>query len=126
MRESGNKNGFTQVDHISFDIVIPLLSLSAQSVYLRIYRQTMGWHKQGDYIANSQFRKKTGIKSDKTIRESVRELAKSNLVIVDAVNGISELRKYLDSLSAADWRTKNYGINLDTLLVYERLKEFLE
>ncbi len=126
MRESKKKIGFTKIDHISYDVVLPLLSLSAQSVYLRIYRQTLGWHKQGDFISNAQFRKKTGIKSDKTVRESVSELAKSNLIIVDAVEGIGNLRDYLDPLSAADWRTKNYGINLNTLYVYDRLAKYLE
>jgi phage replication O-like protein O len=127
LNESDNKKGYTVVDHISYDVILPLLSLSAQAVYMRIYRQTIGWHKQGDDISNSQFRRTTGISSDTTVRSAIKELAKYNLIIVDAVSGITDLRKFLENLSPSDWRIKNYGINLEVVSIYgefaKRMKE---
>jgi hypothetical protein len=128
VQESDNKNGYTPVDHLSYDVILPMLSLPAQAIYMRIYRQTLGWHKQGDNISNSEFRRTTGIAENKTIRRAVRELAKYNLIIIDAITGITNLREYLNSAQAGNWRTKNYGINLEVLPIYgefaKRIKEF--
>lgn len=83
MRQSGNKNGFTKVDHVTFDVILPMLSTAAQSVFLRIYRQTVGWNKQMDKIANSQFKKWCGIKSHETIQFAIDELVELDLISVE-------------------------------------------
>ena len=74
MRSSGNKNGYTPVDHVVFDLILPLLSTSAQSIFLRIYRQTFGWNKQTDKIALSQFKQWCGIKRHETIEKALEDL----------------------------------------------------
>lgn len=74
MRVSGNKNGYTPINHVVFDLILPLLSTSAQSVFLRIYRQTIGWNKQTDKIALSQFKKWCGIKRHETIKKALEDL----------------------------------------------------
>lgn len=102
MRESVNKNGYTRVDHVTFDLILPMLSTAAQSVFLRIYRQTVGWDKSFDQIAFSQFRTKTGIKQDKTIRGAIKELEDMELIMV-----VGERTQ-----------KRSYGINWDTLSSY--------
>lgn len=82
MNQSVNKNGFTQIDHTTFDLIIPLLSPSAQSVLLRIYRQTYGWKKQTDKISNGQFKTFCHIKNHETIKEAVEELVALGVVTV--------------------------------------------
>lgn len=123
---SDNLFGYTPVDHVIIDVIMPLLTLSAQAIYLRIYRQTVGWHKNNDYISNSEFRKSTGIAEDKTVRNAIRELAMSNLIIINAVSGIANLREVLNSSKAGDWRAKNYSINDDVFEVYRRLAKHLK
>ena len=101
MIQSENKNGFTKVDHITFDVILPLLSTSAQSVFLRIYRQTIGWNKPVDRIADSHFKKKCGIKRRETISAAIKELESLNLITVSGSGkGI----------------IKTYGIDLETLM----------
>ncbi len=98
MRESDDKKGFTRVDHVTFDLVLPCLTVNAQAVFLRIYRQTVGWNdKASDKIANSQFRKFIGI-SENTVRDAVKELSRIELVIV--MGEATETRSY-----AIDWET---------------------
>lgn len=82
MYTSLDKRGYTQVDHTTFDLILPTLSPSAQLVFLRIYRQTVGWKKPIDKISLSQFRKMTGYKDNKTIISGIDELEERNLIIV--------------------------------------------
>lgn len=84
MRQSGNKNGFTKVDHLTYDLILPCLSPVAQLVLLAIYRQTIGWKKMFDAIALSAFRSRTGIKRDETIRSAIEELQKKSLNVSSA------------------------------------------
>lgn len=99
VRKSGNKNGFTQVDHVTFDLVLPLLSTSAQSVFLRIYRQTYGWRKLTDRISNNQFKSFCRIKSHETIGNAVEELVGLDVITV----------------SGEGTQIKEYGIKWSTL-----------
>lgn len=80
MRQSGNKNGYTRVDHVTFDLILPMLSTAAQSVFLRIYRQTWGWNKQTDNISHTQFKKWCKIKSHITINAALDELKELDLI----------------------------------------------
>lgn len=83
MQISQNKSGFTMIDHITLDCVLPTLSASAQLVLIRIYRQTVGWKKEWDRISLSQFRKFTGYKDNGTIAEAISELETRKLIIVE-------------------------------------------
>lgn len=102
MRSSLNKKGFTQVDHITFDLILPTLSLAAQSILLRIYRQTAGWKKRRDAISASQFRDMTGIYHRDTIRRAITELEDRKLIKV-----IRDGTK-----------TREFEIDWDTLMSY--------
>lgn len=98
-----NKNGFTKLDHVTADIILPLLSTSAQSIFIRIYRQTLGWNKPKDKIAHKHFKRFCNIKRHETINKSVDELLKLKLITVDGEGkGVM----------------KEYGIRLDTLMKY--------
>ncbi len=108
MRQSDNKTGYTQVDHVTFDVILPMLSTAAQAVFLRIYRQTVGWGKPYDEIANSQFRSLTGIKAVNTIRVALQELMDLHLIV---------------SLGSRTER-RSYGINWDTISGFA--KEIIE
>lgn len=83
MRKSSNKTGFTQVDHVTFDVIIPMLSTVAQSIFLRIYRQTRGWGKETDKISGSQFQKFCNIGSRNTVQWAIDELVDLDLIIVE-------------------------------------------
>ena len=100
MKESSNKNGFTMVDHVTFDVILPTLSDSEQLVFLRIYRQTIGWKKEWDKISLSQFQRMTGIGKDRIIWAIV-ELEKKELIEVIRVGT----------------RTNQYRIKLEELVV---------
>jgi hypothetical protein len=82
VRESDNKDGFTMVDNFSLDVILPMLSTAAQSIFLRIYRQTVGWTKLTDKISNGQFGKACHIKNHETVQTAVGELEALDLIIV--------------------------------------------
>jgi phage replication O-like protein O len=60
-----------------------MLSTAAQSVFLRIYRQTWGWNKATDKIATSHFQEKCNIKSHETVKFAIDELVKLKLIKVE-------------------------------------------
>lgn len=99
MRQSKSKNGFTRIDHVTFDLVIPTLSTAAQSVFLRIYRQTAGWRKTTDKISNGHFQEKCNIKNHETVSIAIDELKGKNLITV----------------SGTATQIKEFGINYDEL-----------
>ena len=82
MEYSRNKKGFTMVDHITFDLVLPTLSLIAQAVFLRVYRQTVGWKRKSDRISLSQFRATIGCKHNRQVIRGIRELEERELIHV--------------------------------------------
>lgn len=106
MNYSDNKNGFTKVDHVTFDILLPLLSTSAQSIFLRIYRQTWGWNKQTDNISNSQFSKFCRIKNHETIKAAVRELIELDIITV--TGKITQIKEYGIKWSGMDVIRQKY------------------
>jgi len=87
MRISIKKHGFTQVSHTVFDLIIPTLTLTEQSIFLRIYRQTVGWNKPSDKISTSQFKKFTGIIDHKPIDRAIKNLELSKLITVIRIKG---------------------------------------
>lgn len=108
MRRSGNKNGYTQVDHVTFDLILPMLSGSAQLIFLRIYRQTVGWKKPSDKMATSHFRETCNIKWDQTVRTAIEELVELDLIIV----------------TGERTQIKEFEIKWDTIALYHQ--EFME
>ncbi len=114
MRSSDNKNGFTMVDHLTFDVIIPQLSTTAQSVFMRIYRQTLGWKKPRDSISNSQFRKWCKIKNHETIKTAVEELEELGLVTV--TGNATQIKEYGISYETMErYRTAHLDGRLDDI-----------
>jgi len=107
MRESDDKTGFTMFSNTVFDVIFPLITPKACAIYLRIWRQTIGWDEEFDQISLADFRATTFIKSDKTIRAAIAELEKLNLIIVKG-----DTRQTLE-----------YGIDKTTLAYYDRFME---
>jgi phage replication O-like protein O len=108
VRKSGNKNGFTKVDHVTFDLILPTLSTAAQSIFLRIYRQTLGWKKPTDKIATSHFTKFCNIKKRGTIKSAIDELVELDLITAEGKGT----------------QIKEFGINFDALQKIRQ--EFIE
>lgn len=79
---------YTQITNDFIDTELPHLSASAVCVYLVICRRTIGWHKQSDVIALSQFMTMTGM-SKPTVIKALRELTERGIISV-----ISESRAY--------------------------------
>jgi hypothetical protein len=102
VRTSGNKNGFTKIDHVTYDVILPLLSTSAQSIFLRIYRQTFGWNKQADKISHGQFKTWCKIKRHETINKAIAEL--------EAVEYLEETF-CLITVEGKGTQIKEYGLN---------------
>ncbi len=102
MRRTKAKIGFTKVDHVTSDIVLPLLTTAAQSIFLRIYRQTIGWNKKTDRNSNSQLKERCHIKHSYTIREVIMELKELDLI----------------SVKGRATQVKTFSIKLDTLREY--------
>ena len=98
MNESLNKSGFTQVSNFVFDVIIPQLSVYEQSIFLRIYRQTIGWNKEWDRISYSQFLQTTRIGSRREISWALKELRKKKLIKIEKS------------------RMNSYSINLETIM----------
>ncbi len=100
MRQSGKKYGFTRVGNDVFDIILPTLSTAAQSVFLRIYRQTWGWKKQTDKIANSHFQKFCNIKSHETVKFAIKELL--DLELITVTGKATQVKEFSINMEAID------------------------
>ncbi|ACF30118.1 putative phage associated protein [Neisseria gonorrhoeae NCCP11945] len=56
------------------------MSGNAWKCYAVIVRKTTGWQKEIDYISVSQFKNLTGIKTDVTVADALKELVELNLI----------------------------------------------
>ena len=74
-----SKLNHTQVPNDILDKYLPTLSGSEFKVILVICRQTIGWHKDTDFISNSQLVKKTGL-SEGSVQTAVRGLEEKELI----------------------------------------------
>lgn len=72
---------YTQIANDFIDTELPRLSASAVCIYLVICRRTIGWHKQSDVIALSQFMTMTGM-SKPTVIKALRELTDCGIISV--------------------------------------------
>ena len=80
---------YTIFDNVLLDYVMAALSPTAWKVLCVIVRQTVGWHKQKDFISQEQIAMKSGL-SRRTVSRAVPELAdgENPLIIVEKVEGI--------------------------------------
>lgn len=85
---------YTAVDNAVLDEIMPMLSGNEWKVLSLIIRQTIGWQKDIDGIAYSQFRDGTGIKSNTTIQKSINELIKLGIVEVGKTSNINDPHFY--------------------------------
>lgn len=69
-----------QIPNSIVDDFIKLLNCNDLKIYLIIVRKTKGWNKEFDGISISQFIKFSGISSHNTIRKSLKNLEKLNLI----------------------------------------------
>jgi phage replication O-like protein O len=86
----------TQIPNEVFDDYLPSLKLNELKVLLIILRQTVGYHKDKDWISSSQMEKKTGL-SRRSISHAIDELVNNNLIVATSDGGeilsTSEKRK---------------------------------
>jgi phage replication O-like protein O len=86
----------TQIPNEVFDDYLPNLKLNELKVLLIILRQTVGYHKDKDWISSSQMEKKTGL-SRRSISHAIDELVNNNLIVATSDGGeilsTSEKRK---------------------------------
>ena len=87
------KPNHTQVPNDFIDNYVPKLSHSAVRVFLVITRQTIGWHKDTDFVSHSQLSKKTGL-SINAIKKAVKELVNIDLLEVEPGNYKGKITKY--------------------------------
>lgn len=111
MRESSKKYGFTKVGNDVFDIILPTLSTAAQSVFLRIYRQTWGWKKPTDKITASHFQKYCNIKNRETVRFAIAELLKLDLITVTGTR--TQVKEFKINMKTIDLYRQRYEMEND-------------
>lgn len=69
-----------QIANAVVDDFLCRMSGNAWKCYAVIVRKTTGWQKEIDYISVSQFKTLTGIKSDVTVTDALKELEELNLI----------------------------------------------
>jgi phage replication O-like protein O len=106
VRESGKKYGFTRVGNDVFDIILPTLSTVAQSVFMRIYRQTWGWNKPADKIATSHFQRMCNIKDRETVRFAIEELEELDLITAKGKG--TQVKEFEINMEAIDLYRQRY------------------
>lgn len=104
-----NHRGFLMIQNVILDRILPILTPNAQTIYLRIFRQTLGYRdkdgasKQWDSIAHSQFKKWCHIKATNTVKAAVGLLEDLELIEVE---------------SMGDGKPSRYRINPDEIQNY--------
>lgn len=91
--------GFLRLDNVIVDRILPVLTPIAQTIYIRIFRQTLGYRnkkqeqKEWDTIAHSQFKKWCHIKAVNTIKTAINRLEELNLIEVESL-GVRKPSRY--------------------------------
>ena len=90
-----NRQGnFTAVDNAVIDEIMPNLSGNEWKVLCFIIRKTVGWHKDSDGIAYSQFRAGTGISSNTTVQKSIDRLLALHIIEVGKTGHMADAHHY--------------------------------
>jgi phage replication O-like protein O len=80
MEEGRNENGFFKIPHEMAEALMRINLTKYQSRILWVVlRQTLGWHKEFDWIANRRFVELTGMKKGHVSR-SLKELILKKIV----------------------------------------------
>ena len=82
-------NGYTKIPNDILDAMagVRISGEEGQCLWL-ILRKIYGWHKEADWISNSQFVKVTGI-NKQNVNRAIQKLAKKNMVIKKDYNSKS-------------------------------------
>ena len=87
---------YTMMDNYLFDHVMPLVKPNAWKILCLIIRKTRGWHKTSDQISFSQIKAGTGISSDETVNNALKQLIGKG---------------YILSKKGGQWDATEYAIN---------------
>jgi hypothetical protein len=69
------------MDNYLFDHIMPLVKPNAWKILCLIIRKTRGWHKTADQISFSQIKAGTGISSDETVSNALKQLVEGNYIL---------------------------------------------
>lgn len=72
---------YTMMDNFLFDYIMPLVKPNAWKILCLIIRKTRGWHKTSDQISFSQIKAGTGISSDETVNNALKQLTKKGYIL---------------------------------------------
>lgn len=73
---------YTRFHNYLLDTIMPDLRPNSWKVLCYIVRKTTGWNKDAEQLSYSQLRQGTGIKSDPTLSDAIRELVDRGYVVV--------------------------------------------
>lgn len=109
-----NHHGFLMIQNVILDRILPILTPNAQTIYLRIFRQTLGYRdkdgasKQWDSIAHSQFKKWCHIKATNTVKSAVGFLEGLELIEVKFVGVRKPSRYKINTDEIENYRDDEY------------------
>lgn len=72
---------YTMMDNYLFDYIMPLVKPNAWKILCLIIRKTRGWHKAADKISFSQIKAGTGISSDETVNNALKQLVGDGYIL---------------------------------------------
>jgi len=75
-------SSYTMMDNHLFDYIMPAVKPNAWKILCLIIRKTRGWHKITDQISFSQIKIGTGIVSDETVNNALKQLVKKGYILV--------------------------------------------
>lgn len=99
---------YTMMDNYLFDHIMPVVKPNAWKILCLIIRKTKGWHKVSDQISFSQIKAGTGISSDETVSNALKQLVS---------------KRYILAKKGGQWDATEYEINANfstTIIVVER------
>ncbi len=107
-----------QIANAVVDDFLCRMSGNAWKCYAVIVRKTTGWQKEIDYISVSQFKNLTGIKTDVTVADALKELVELNLIASVKRHGqVTGYRINMPEPSPKNWvhpkngaTPKNWGV----------------
>jgi hypothetical protein len=72
---------YTMMDNYLFDHIMPVVKPNAWKILCLIIRKTRGWHKATDQISFSQIKAGTGISSDETVNNALKQLVGKGYIL---------------------------------------------